>query len=261
MAVIPLLAPIFRGELAPMGEKLQCALAPPAGAVQVAELLQPQALAGVMRRHARWRRSDGADLRPIASAWALDYLAALLPPVVAAGSLLQHVFPVAAAQMWVRLDAHGNALDFHLRALGEARQGADTAERYAPLLHAHLAPLFAALGELTRVAPKILWGSVARHLEPIFSQALALTGGAAHVAQDAAWLLERAEWAPGEPNPMHATPRVVPVLREGRMQPLRLHRQCCLYHLLPGEGYCGACPLAPCHAKQRGRDEAEVPAA
>ncbi len=258
--MIPLLAPIFRGELAPMGEKLQCAPVAPASAVRVDDLLQPQALADVMRRHARFRHSDGTDLRPIASAWALDYLAVLLPPMVAAGSLLQHVFPAAASQMWVRLDAHGNALDFHICALGESRQGASTAQRYAPLLQLHLAPLFAVLSALTRVAPKILWGSVSRNLEPILAQALALTGGAAPIAQDKAWLLDSAAWAPDEPNPMHGPQRVVLVLREGQLQSVRLHRQCCLYHLLPGEDYCGACPLAPCHAKSKGRDEAEAPA-
>ncbi|MFS2052117.1 (2Fe-2S)-binding protein, partial [Variovorax sp. CT11-76] len=31
--------------------------------------------------------------------------------------------------------------------------------------------------------------------------------------------------------------------------------QCCLYHLLPGEEHCGACPLAPRH-REAGAAEA-----
>jgi hypothetical protein len=34
---------------------------------------------------------------------------------------------------------------------------------------------------------------------------------------------------------------------KGRAHTVKLHRQCCLFHLLPREGYCGACPLSPAH--------------
>lgn len=241
--MIPLLAPIFRGELAPLGQRLQLADTVPADAVRVDTLHGP-ALASVLRRHARFRQHHGPDLRAVASAWSLDYLGVLLPPVVAAASVLQHVFPVAADAIWVRLDEDGFARSFHLRALGQACPGTPTAQRYAPLLRQHLAPLFAALSCQTRLAPKILWGNVARHLEPILDQALALTGGQPPLAQDRALLLRGPAWAHGavpEPNPMFGERREV---LEGGI-PLRLHRQCCLYYLLPGESHCGACPLAP----------------
>lgn len=261
--MIPLLAPVFRGELAPLGQGLQCAPLPPPGAVRVADLLHADSrLPEVLREHASFRRHAGTDQRAVASAWSLRYVEVLLPPVVAAASMLQHVFPLAPEQVWVRLDGHGDVVDFHLVDLGEPRHGATTADRYAPLLRQHLGPLFAALAALTRIAPKILWGNVSRHLEPILDQGLRLTGGAAGIAQDRHWLLYEPEW-PGTgfgANPMHGVRREVMRRHEGREMPLKLHRQCCLYHLLPGEGYCGACPLAPLHRKDDTGEEEAAPA-
>jgi ferric iron reductase protein FhuF len=110
------------------------------------------------------------------------------------------------------------------------------------------------------VAPKILWGDVARVLEPILAQAHALTGGMARVAEDREHLLCATRW-PRAPeslqgaNPMHGRQRVLPRPAGDPRPPLRLHRQCCLYHLLPGEEHCGACPLAPRH-REAGAAEA-----
>ena len=219
----------------------------------------------VLRRHARYRNSHGHDLRPVASAWSLDYLNVLLPPVVAAASVLQHVFPMAAGQVWVRLDGNGLPTSFHIRAIGHPRQGASPAQRYASLLRQHLQPLFAVLCSLTRLAPKILWGNAARRLEPILDQALALTGGAGPVAQDRTHLLFSADWpalhgGEPEPNPLFGPRREVPQHEcnggNGCATTIRLHRQCCLYYLLPEEGYCGACPLAPQYRQPKSKPPA-----
>lgn len=260
--MIALLEPIFQSALAPLGERLQCGAASPSDAVRIEDLLQPDTLLPLLHRQARFRRSTGNDLRAVASAWTLEYLGALLPPVVAAASVLQHVFPMAASQVRVQLDGHGNPLVFHIRNMGESRAGASTAQRYGPLLWLHLRPLFAALGELTRVAPKVLWGNASRSLEPIFDQALALTGGAAPILRDREHLLHSPKWpadGDGRPcaNPLHGRRRVIHRLHDGQRAPLKLHRQCCLYHLLPGETYCGACPLAPHHRQGEEEDEGE----
>ena len=259
--MIPLLKPMFQGALAPLGERLQCAAAAPSDAVCIEDLLQPDALVPLLHRQAAFRRSTDSDLRAVASAWTLEYLGALLPPVVAAASVLQHTFPMAASQVWVRLDDHGNPCSFHIRDIGESRAGASAAERYAPLFWLHLQPLFTALSQLTRVTPKILWGNAARSLEPILDQALALTGGAAPIQQDRQHLLHSPDWprdGDGRPctNPLHGRQRVIHRLHDGQHTPLKLHRQCCLYHLLPGEKHCGACPLAP-HYRQ-GEDKGEI---
>ena len=238
--MIPLLEPLFQGELAVHGEKLQCADTVPAGAVHVAELAQsPALLADVLQRNARYRGVSGADWRPVASAWSLEYIAMLLPPVMAAASMLRHVFPSAAEHTWVRLDAHGGPVGFHIRHLGRPQPGADAAERYEPLLWQHLAPLFAALCGLTRLAPKILWSNTVRLMEPVFDVALAATGGAPSISEDRQLLLHSATWPRDlRANPLHGRQRNAPV---------KLHRECCLNYLLPHEHHCNACPLAPEH--------------
>lgn len=250
--MIPLLKPIFQGTLAPLGERLQCAATEPRDAVRIEDLLQPGVLLALLHRQARFRRCTDRDLRAVASAWTLEYFGALLPPVVAAASVLQHVFPMAASQVWVQLDGDENPRAFHIRNVGESHAGSSTAQRYGPLLWLHLWPLITALVQLTRVAPKILWGNVARCLEPIFDRALALTGGAASIQQDRELLLNSPSWpqgGDGRPcaNLLHGHQRVIHRLHDGQRTSLTLHRQCCLYYLLPDEGYCGACPLAPGH--------------
>ncbi len=244
---MPLLQPLFPGALAPHGDGLQCAPAPPPDALHLAALLgTPGGLGDVLHRQARHRGTGLHDLRAVASVWTLDYLDRLLPPMVAAASVLQHAFPAGAQDIWVRLDAHGTVQSFHIVGPGHPMRGAGTADRYAALFWQHLAPLFARLAELTRVAPKILWGNTARRLDHILAQAVAQVGPGTPVSADRDFLLHRPQW-PGGCNPMHGPQREV--LRGEGAAPLRLHRQCCLYYLLPGESHCGACPLAPQHRR------------
>lgn len=249
--MIPLLAPIFRGEWAAYGEALACAPRPPVDAVRLDALIaDAQLLTDLLQRHARHLRVRRPDLRPVASAWSMYYLNALLPPVAAAASLLQHALPMAPGQVWLTLDESAVPRRFHVTHEGHALPGAGTAERYAVLLHDHLAPLFAQLTRLTRVAPKILWGNVARYLEPVLEQGLALSGQSPAVAGDIDHLLRQPCWAGGD-NPMFKVRRRVARMHAGVPAPLVLHRQCCLYYLLPGEGYCDACPLSPEFRKKR----------
>jgi ferric iron reductase protein FhuF len=245
--MIPLLEPIFRGDWAPLGEALVCG-PPPAGALRVHDLVHDgERLLALLARHARHRGVTGPDLRPATSVWVLDYLGVLLPPVVSAASVLQHGFPVRADEMWVQLDAGGTPRAFGVPHEGRPLHGTCTMARHGALVDGHLGPLFDTIARLTRVARKILWGNAARQLDAIFEQALRLPGVPASVKADRDGLLAHGHLPDGRPNPMHGSQRVVPrsvAVPEG---PVRLHRQCCLYHLLPREGYCGACPLAPHH--------------
>jgi ferric iron reductase protein FhuF len=243
--VIPLLAPIFQGPWAAYGETLQCSSQRPADSVVLADLLrQPGLLTEVLRRFARHLASADPDLRAVASAWSLEYLSALLPPVVAAASLLQHRFDVGLEHIAVRFDEQGEATGFHLTDEGRALPGGSTHARFESLLHGHLEPLFAALHQHTRLAPKILWGNTARHLDAIFDQALEVIGPLAALVEDRAALLERPTWPGARDNPMHVRQRRVAHHASGA---ITLYRQCCLLYRLPGEGYCGPCPLDPRH--------------
>lgn len=248
--MIGLLEPLFRGAWAPYGETLACAAQPPADALRVADLLcDPALLANALRRHAAHLGASG-DLRPVASVWSLHYLWALLPPVVAAASVLQHAFPVLPTQMSVTLNGAGEPTCFYIPDEGATCAGAGTASRFDGLLRGHLQPLFAALSRQARVAPKILWGNAARYLDSIFEQALRLAHDAPAIAQDREHLLNMPVWADGSNNPLHTRQReAMHIEEDGGASAITLHRQCCLYYLLPGEGYCHACPLAPQYAK------------
>jgi ferric iron reductase protein FhuF len=259
--VIPILAPLFQGDWAAYGETLACAPRPPADAVPVTALLHDAALLdGVLRRHARHLGVPGNDndLRAVASAWSLEYLWALLPPVVAAASVLQHGFPVRAEDMAVSLDEDGEPVRFHIAGEGHALPGRSTAARFDGLLWQHLEPLFAAVSRQARLPLKVLWGNTARYLELILGEALQLTGHAGHVAADSEALLHCAAWPDGRANPLHARLRKVIRMADGAAAPPRLHRQCCLSYLLPGQGHCQACPLDRDRSGAMRHDDAAV---
>jgi ferric iron reductase protein FhuF len=246
--VIPLLEPLFQGAWAPLGEALVCAARPPANAVPVHRLIdEPAWLDDLLRRHARHlgvidAELRGTDLRAAASSWCFTYLDALLPPVVAAASVLQQVFPTGPHEMQVVFDdTEAVPRSFHIGHAGTPQPGTDAATRLAPLVDAHLAPLFAQLAQRARLAPKILWGNLARRLDGIFEQALALTGHAASVALDRDTLLNQPLWHDGRPNPLLPRQRPHP----DAPRDITLHRQCCLFYLLPAQDCCSACPLAP----------------
>lgn len=250
--MIPLLTPIFRGPWAVYGEGLQCAPTWPAQAIPVAELLRSEGLLPkILHKHARHLGVIDHDLRAAASAWSLSYLAALLPPMVAAASLLQHRLPAATQDMALSLDEHGEPKCFHIRDQGVAMPGSSVAERYDELLWLHLQPLFEVIQHRTRLAPKILWGNAARWLEAVLDQGAQLAAGAglsAALAEDRTLLLDSRVWPHGRANPLY------PRLRDVRSAGQALHRQCCLYYLLPDQGYCGACPLASTNVRHETAD-------
>ncbi|HEX8403577.1 MAG TPA: siderophore-iron reductase FhuF [Duganella sp.] len=251
--MIPMLAPLFNGEWTAYGEALACAPQWPDGAIPVALLLQDadSRLLEAIRLYAGHLGVDGDDLKAVASAWSLDYLGALLRPAAAAASVLQYSFPLRAADVAVSLNSVGTPVRFHIRHLGGAMPGSAPAARYGPLLEEHLAPLFTVINRQSRVPLRILWGNAARHLDAILGQALALTGHAAHVAMDRELLLQRPAWDDGRANPLHGRQRRSMLADGGGATVITLHRQCCLLYRLPGESWCGACPLAPQHRKAR----------
>ncbi|CDG82371.1 siderophore-iron reductase FhuF [Janthinobacterium agaricidamnosum] len=242
--MIALLEPLFQGPWRPYGSTLSCGPPAPHGLAVSRLLDEPGLLDRLLRGHARRLGTD--DLRPAASSWSNAYLEALLPPVAAAATLLHHLFPATAADMALTLDQHGAPAAFHIATLGARQAGAGAHRRYHALLDGHLAPLFAQLRRRSGVPEKILWGNVARLLDNLLREAAALPGAAgAMAASDSAALLDEPQRPDGSRNPLYTRPRRVLLARPGGQQCVTLHRQCCLYYLLPGEGYCGRCPLDP----------------
>lgn len=249
--MIPLLFPLFQGDWATYAETLHCADPWPAGAMPVARLLDRGPLLGdTIRRYAEHLSVPGDDLRAAASAWSLEYLWALLPATAAAASILQHIFPMQAEDVALSLNDFGAPISFHIRHEGRPAPAAAPAVRYGPLLEAHLGPLFKAVSRQTRLAEKILWGNTARYLEAILDRALALTGNAKSVALDKQILLHLPVRPDGTPNPLFSRQRTSTCIRNGATTPILLHRQCCLFYRLPGNGHCDACPLAPEHRSE-----------
>ena len=253
--MIPLLAPLFQGEIAAYGETLALASRWPDDGLEITRLLDGSgALEEAIQRHATHLGVKDQDLRAAASAWSLEYLGALLPPVVAAASVLEHRFPMRPDQVAVTLNPIGVPTRFHIVELGMPMPRTSTTRRYADLLDQHLAPLFDAIRRQTRLAPKILWGNVARSLDAIFEHALELVPTASQVAADREQLLLQPLDAHGRPNPRYRRQRQAIQIVDGEVQSLTLYRQCCLLYRLPDGGYCGPCPLSPAYRHQRAPD-------
>lgn len=245
--MIPLLAPLFQGEWAAFGAGLSCA-PPPAHAIRLDRLLaEPERLEAVLRLHAAHLGVD--DLRPVSTGWLLDYCWMLLPAFAAAATMLRHRLPLAPARTWLAIDADGHPERLHLVHDGHAMPGAPPALRYGELLREHLPPLVAALARQGRVAERLLWGNAARRMDAVFEQILLATGNAAHCAQDADALLHQPLWADGRHNPLHGPRRAVSRQVDGVTARVELHRECCLCYMLPQDGYCTACPLAPANRR------------
>lgn len=251
--MIALLESIFQGEKAVYGEALAIRRATDADRPRLADLLaDPARLDDILVRQARYFGTR--DLRPVASAWSLTYFSALLPPVVAAASMLRHVFPVSARDVSLALDERGAPVAFFIPHEGRRFNESDTTTRYATLLWDHLLPLIEGLASRARLSPKVFWANAARHLDAILQQALHLNGQAPGIAGDQEQLLDRPTWPDGRRNPLFRRRHEISRTEGDERAPVRLHRACCLNYLLPTEGgYCSACPLAPGNRPARKR--------
>ncbi|MNT03566.1 hypothetical protein D3C72_1381090 [compost metagenome] len=75
------------------------------------------------------------------------------------------------------------------------------------------------------------------------------------MAADLEHLLHRPTWpqpcGEARDNPMFMPARRGVRVADRSAPPVTLHRQCCLYYLVPRLGYCGACPLSPEFERER----------
>lgn len=237
--MIPLLAPIFEGDWRRYGERVSCDPALFARATPLDALLRDDALLDALLDRAA-RRWDGADTRAdpraVASAWTLDYFAALLPSVVVAASLLQQRLPLAPAQVGLQHDADGRLRHICLAGSIVNAAGAGTEARYGELVWQHLDPLIGCVARRARLAPRVLWSNALRRMDAIFRRAGAFSPRPELLAADRALLIANPSWPDGRDNPLYHAPE--------KAAASGAHRNCCLYHRLPGETFCGGCPLS-----------------
>ncbi|AON54686.1 iron reductase [Herbaspirillum seropedicae] len=242
-SVLPILAPLFDQRTAAYAARLVCDASSYAQALPLPALLEASALDDAVRRHAAHWRSD--DLRAAASAWCLDYFAAMLVPAMAAAAVLRHHLPLAAAQLRVVLAPHGGMAQVCLPHAGHPWPQASPPERYEELVWQHLAPVIAALNKRFRTPSAVLWGNAVRYIHAVLQRGVLLALPSQEgLAEDRRLLLDSPLWPDGRTNPLYHRRAVPPAGVD------YLHRNCCMYYRLPGEDYCAACPLRSRHDKR-----------
>lgn len=247
--MIPFLKSIFQDKLEVLGETLEHVLVPPKEAILLRDLLvESGKLKQELILYSHHLGSINDDLRPVASLWSMQYLWALLPPVTAAATVYDHVFPVQPHQIWVSLNKLGCPYKFYILDIGSA-QKSSAFFRYDSLLWEHLVPLFESLSTLTGLPKKILWGNTVRYLDMLFENALELTEWDPKVISDREMLLHLPHWK--NSLSYEVTPRLNPLYTQKRMATYEengmisrhLHSQCCLAYKLPTRNYCQGCPI------------------
>lgn len=179
----------------------------------------------------------GCDRRPVVSMWFQIYVAALLPPLVAADRFAGVALPVGLDEVRVLLGEDGICTGFVLLPGGPVR--GDAFHRFAPVLFDHVEPLIEALAVGMRISRRLLWANVADSLHAIAAVAEHLPGAVPEAAADIDRLLTARLWPDGRRNPLAGHTRYLPTDHEHRE---RARRVCCLRHMLPDFETCPACP-------------------
>lgn len=224
--MIPQLAPLFTGELAPFADSLH--LEDVDGAEAGTNLLSPAHLEA--RLSAFGRRWPAPDRRAVASVWAKHHFSNVLTPVLAANLLMGRDLPVRLAQIRTLTAGDGATIGLVLPHLGGPVEAGIA--RFMPLLDGHLRPLISALAGLVRIGPKVLWSNFGNQFEALIQQATAMGVPA---AADGHALMAARRLPDGSPNPLFEPIRY----HEGQ----RIRRVCCLRYLIPELDYCSTCPL------------------
>ncbi|UDM53196.1 siderophore-iron reductase FhuF [Cupriavidus sp. MP-37] len=235
--MIPFLAPFFDGPLRPFGERLSIAEQAAQPSVSAAALERSWAH-GCLAKLAQALGCD--DRRALAAAWFRDYTLAVLPGPLVAATLHRRSLPFDHPDVRWQGAADGRLASLVLP--DDGTPAAATLPRLlSPLMGRHLPQVVAAFAAAARVSPRLLWctggvaaAGVARQLaaHPALAEA--------QRAQVLAWI-GSAVSADGFGNPFHGAFR--PGAEPGRPGVAPVRRICCLNHRLPGEGYCGTCPL------------------
>jgi ferric iron reductase protein FhuF len=232
--MIEILRPIFTGDLAGCGD----AVVLPDDerpAIPGAKLLEPATIDAVLDAYAAGY--PGADRRAVASFWTQWYFARLLPPVMAAGLLLDRGFPIALAEIAVIRAPEGHPIAFRMAHDGTPAGEPDIFQRFDRLIRGHIEPFITAWAPHTRVAPRLYWNNAAVYLDWILGEIAAhpLVGA---MAADAACLLRRRDRPDGTPNPLFEPIQTIEENGEAR----QWRRLCCLRYRLPEVAECGTCP-------------------
>jgi ferric iron reductase protein FhuF len=234
--MIPAFASLFSGDLAVYGDSFVLArdvAAPSPGG----DLVDPGHLAELLARFGG-RRYPGADRRAVASLWAKQHFATLLPPFLAIALLAGHEVDVGIDAIGCTFSDDGVTQSIHLRDAGRPAAPADAFRRFLPLMDRHLVPVIAALAAASGVSRKVLWSNAGNMFDYIVRRVESVVGDRPPVA-DALALMAARRLPDGRPNPLFDPVRY-PHDGDG---PKRLRRVCCIRYVIPELGYCSTCPL------------------
>lgn len=232
--MIPTLAPIFEGPLAPYADTLVLP-GEKAGAFPLPELLAPERMDAALGHVAA--HFGGSDKRALASLFSIHYVHILMPAVVVSHLVLARHLPVGLDELGLVLDEEGLPDHFVLPDDGHVDAESDPFIRFGPLIFDHLEPVFRALSTASGLSRKVLWTNAANLFEAILRE-LRHQGIAADAVTAAMPLVTERRWPDGRPNPFHAPVSYEP----GPGGETRWRRVCCVRNLLPGRDYCSNCP-------------------
>ncbi|MQT15085.1 siderophore-iron reductase FhuF [Segnochrobactrum spirostomi] len=242
MPIRAALEELFQGELEPYA-RMMLFSADPRGGLSCAALRDPVVLD---ERLAHFGAAfPGADRRAVASFWSQYYFAVLTIPLGLSMVVLGRMPDPALETTDLVWDPSGggpSAIRFRDERGTPERPVTDLFET---MIEAHLAPMIAAIAAHAGLAPKLLWSNVAGYFEWIVQEmhrrrselTLAARGAA---IDEAVAFFDCAVLPSGTRNPLLKPVRYV---EEGG-EIVRRRRICCLRHMLPGVGGCGAtCPV------------------
>lgn len=236
--MLPELSPFFPGPLRAYGEALTADPAPPE-AISGAALADVDTMAALVRAYGD--TLGAGHLPALASWWARRYCLAVVPAVLVSAVVLERALPIALADIDVSLARDARVDRIHI---GPARTaiGHDFALAIDALVQTNLTPVFHAMAPL-RASPRVLWSHAAEFVQTV-GQALC-----GHPAVQPSRRAALARWL-AQSGPLQPAYRVE-VSDDGHAQ--RIRRVCCLNYRLPGEDYCGVCPLKSAALARRAR--------
>ncbi|MGL4290342.1 MAG: siderophore-iron reductase FhuF, partial [Phreatobacter sp.] len=146
---------------------------------------------------------------------------------------------VGLGEIGLILTADGRAEALRLCQVGAAFEPVSAERRFAALIDDHLAPIIVALARETGITPRVLWSNAGNYFEHAVAMgersAAATCPGLIHGKE----LLASRKRSDGRPNPLFAP--IYYLDEQGRTG--RRRRICCIRYLIPGQGYCGVCPI------------------
>lgn len=239
--MIPAFAPLFSGDLAIYADRLALASEVPPSSPG-SDLTDPERLGELLVRFSS-RRYPGADRRAVASLWAKQHFATLLPPVLAIALLAEHEVDISIDAIGCIFSEEGVTQSIHLPDAGKPTAPADAFQRFLPLMDGHLVPVITALAAVSGVSRKVLWSNAGNMFDFIVRRVEQAVGARPPVV-DALTLMATRRLPDGRPNPLFDPVRYP----DDGGGPKRVRKVCCIRYLIADLGYCSTCPLPEARA-------------